>query len=163
MKHRIAIAALVWVLVPSVAWMLACRSRGEWSTTEISPLPGPRSRGFGIVKSTTRSSPTDRRRPMALGVSNSIANWRCGPCVGGSLPDWNGEPLRRVVLFLEEKTHESFVLDPVARHAGTIKPEMPVSGSNDKEPVATALKKLLAPIGMTYVVRDEAIVLTRTP
>ena len=25
-----------------------------------------------------------------------------------------------------------------------------------------ALKKLLAPLGMTYVVRDEAVVLTRT-
>ena len=67
------------------------------------------------------------------------------------------------MLVLEEKSHATFVLDPVARRAGTIKPEMTVSGSNDKEPLATALKILLAPVGMTYVVRDEAIVLTRTP
>jgi hypothetical protein len=38
-----------------------------------------------------------------------------------------------------------------------------VSGSNTDLPLAIALKKLLAPVGMTYVVRDEAVVLTRTP
>jgi hypothetical protein len=55
------------------------------------------------------------------------------------------------------------MLDPVARHAGAVKLETPVSGSNDKQPLATALKALLAPVGMTYVVRDEAVVLTTTP
>jgi hypothetical protein len=77
--------------------------------------------------------------------------------------DFHGEPLKKVVLVLDEKTHESFVLDPIAHHAGTIKPEITVSGSSDKEPLSFALKKLLAAVGLTYVVRDEAIVLTRTP
>jgi thiol-disulfide isomerase/thioredoxin len=77
--------------------------------------------------------------------------------------DFLGEPLKRIVAYLEEKTHESFVLDPVARRAGAVKPDMTASGSNDTESLATALKKLLAPLGMTYVVRDEAVVLTRTP
>ena len=76
--------------------------------------------------------------------------------------DFRGESLKKVMAFLQEKTHESFVLDPIGRHAGTIKREMTVSGSNDKQPLAIALKALLTPIGMTYVVRDEAVVLTRT-
>jgi hypothetical protein len=65
--------------------------------------------------------------------------------------------------FLHEKTDENFVLDPIARHAGTVKGEMTVSGSNDKQPLAIALKSLLEPLRMTYVVRDESVVFTRTP
>jgi len=77
--------------------------------------------------------------------------------------DFRGESLKKVVAYFGEKTQESFVLDPIARHAGSVRPEMTVTGSSDKEPLASALKKLLAPVGMTYVVRDEAVVLTRTP
>jgi thiol-disulfide isomerase/thioredoxin len=76
---------------------------------------------------------------------------------------FHGVPLKKVVAFLRENTHENFVLDPIARHSGTVKPEMTLSGSNDKEHLATALKALLAPLGITYVVRDETVVLTRTP
>ena len=77
--------------------------------------------------------------------------------------DFQAEPFKKVMAFLEEKTQESIVLDPIARYSGTVNPEMRVSGSNDKKPLASALKALLAPLGMTYVVRDEAVVLTQTP
>ena len=77
--------------------------------------------------------------------------------------DFHDVPLKKVMAFLQEKTHESLVLDPIARQAGQVKLEMTVSGSNDKEPLASALKGLLAPMGMTFVVRDEVVVLTRTP
>ena len=67
-----------------------------------------------------------------------------------------------MIAFLREKTEESFVLDPIARHAGLVKPEMTVSGSSKNVPLSSALKKLLAPLEMTFVVRDESVVLTRT-
>jgi hypothetical protein len=76
--------------------------------------------------------------------------------------DFRGESLQKVVAYFHERTDESFVLDPIARRAGTVKTEMTVTGSSKTEPLGTALKKLLAPLGMTYVVRDEAVVLTRT-
>jgi hypothetical protein len=73
---------------------------------------------------------------------------------------FKGEPWSRVIADLAAKTNESFVLDPVARRSGTIKPEMTVTGTAIDEPLAAALKRLLAPIGMTYVIRNETVVLT---
>jgi hypothetical protein len=67
------------------------------------------------------------------------------------------------VAALEAKTKESFVLDPVARQSGAIKPETTVTGSAENEPLATALMRLLAPLGMRDVIRDEAVVLTTAP
>ena len=54
-------------------------------------------------------------------------------------------------------------LDPIARRSGAIKPEMTATGSAVDEPLSSALTRLLAPLGMTYVVRDEAVVLTTAP
>jgi thiol-disulfide isomerase/thioredoxin len=77
--------------------------------------------------------------------------------------DFRGESLKQVVAALEAKTKESFVLDPVGRRSGAIKPETPVTGSAVDEPLSSALNRLLAPLGMTYVVRNEAVVLTTAP
>jgi thiol-disulfide isomerase/thioredoxin len=74
--------------------------------------------------------------------------------------DFRGEPLNRVVAALEGKTDESLVLDPVARRSGAIKPETMATGSAVDEPLSSALTHLLAPLGMTYVIRDEAVVFT---
>jgi thiol-disulfide isomerase/thioredoxin len=73
---------------------------------------------------------------------------------------FRGEPLNRVMADLAAKTNESFVLDPVARRSGAIKPEMTVTGTAVDEPLAAALKRLLAPLGMAYAVRNEAVLLT---
>jgi hypothetical protein len=73
---------------------------------------------------------------------------------------FRGEPLNRVIADLAAKTNESFVLDPAARQSGVIKPEVTVTGTAVDEPLAAALKRLLASIGMAYVVRNETVVLT---
>jgi len=77
--------------------------------------------------------------------------------------DFRGEPLNRVVATLEAKTGESFVLDPVARRSGAIKPETRATGSAVDEPLCSALRGLLAPLGMTHVVGNEAVILTTAP
>jgi hypothetical protein len=77
--------------------------------------------------------------------------------------DFRGESLARIMTVLERETRESFVLDPVARRSGALKREMIATGSSVDEPLSSALKRLLAPLGMKYVVRDEAIIFTTAP
>jgi hypothetical protein len=77
--------------------------------------------------------------------------------------DFHEEPLKKVIAFLEDKTSETFLLDPAARMAGAVGPGVPVTGRDNGEPLGPALEKLLAPRGMTYIVREEAVVLTRRP
>jgi thiol-disulfide isomerase/thioredoxin len=74
--------------------------------------------------------------------------------------EFRGESLANVVEVLETKTGESFVLDPVARRRGAIKADVTATGTAADEPLGAALARLLEPLGMTWVVRDEAIVLT---
>jgi thiol-disulfide isomerase/thioredoxin len=73
---------------------------------------------------------------------------------------FHGESLKQVIAALETKTDETFLLDPAARLAGAVNPDKTVTASAVDEPVSSALSRLLAPLGMTYVVRDEAVVLT---
>jgi thiol-disulfide isomerase/thioredoxin len=77
--------------------------------------------------------------------------------------DFRGESMKQVVADLEAKTNESFVLDPVARRRGAINVDTTLTGSAVDEPLSIALNRWLAPLGMTYVVRDEAVVLTTAP
>jgi thiol-disulfide isomerase/thioredoxin len=77
--------------------------------------------------------------------------------------DFRAESLKQVVAALAAKTNESFVLDPVARRRGAINPEATAAGSAVDEPLSSALKRLLLPLGMTHVIRDEAVVLTTAP
>jgi thiol-disulfide isomerase/thioredoxin len=119
----------------------------------------PEGEGLKVVRRTPSNDALARPTTQQTGANDQVAKALEKP-----VPfDFHGEPLKKVMAFLQEKTHESFVLDPIARHAGTVKREMTVSGSNDKQPLSIALKALLAPAGMTYVIRDEAVVLTRTP
>jgi type II secretory pathway component GspD/PulD (secretin) len=74
--------------------------------------------------------------------------------------DFQGESLKQVIAKLETATGESFVVDPACRKSGTIDPDIRVTGSAADEPLSSALTRLLAPLGLTYVVRNEAIVLT---
>jgi thiol-disulfide isomerase/thioredoxin len=77
--------------------------------------------------------------------------------------DFRGEPLSRVVVDLAARTGETFVLDPKGRRSGAINSDVLVTGKAVDEPLSGALTPLLTPIGMTYVVRDEAVVLTTMP
>ncbi len=133
-----------------------------WLNHSLSPFGLtyiPDGTGLKIVRRTVSNDvlarPSNRQKIENERVEKSLEN---------SVPfDFHDEPLKKVLAFLGEKTHESFVLDPIARHAGTVMPGMTVSGSNTNLPLSAALKKVLAPLGMTYVVRDESVVLTRTP
>ncbi len=60
-------------------------------------------------------------------------------------------------------TNETILLDPLARKVGAIGPSILASGSAADEPLGPALDRLLRPLGMAHVVRDEAIVLTTSP
>ena len=42
--------------------------------------------------------------------------------------DFHDELLNKVVEFLQTKTKESFVLDPIARHEGLLKPTTTITG-----------------------------------
>jgi hypothetical protein len=75
--------------------------------------------------------------------------------------EFHGESLKQFVSILEAKTDETFCLDAAARLAGTIRPEAKVNGSVVAEPLASALTRLLAPLGMSYVIRDECVILTK--
>jgi thiol-disulfide isomerase/thioredoxin len=76
---------------------------------------------------------------------------------------FRNERLGRVVEVLQEKTHETFVLDPTACRSGAIKPESTVAGSAVDESLSSALVRLLTPLGMRYQIRDEAVLITVEP
>jgi hypothetical protein len=76
--------------------------------------------------------------------------------------EFHGESLKQAIAVLETKSgDETFLLDPAARLAHVISPDMKLNGSVVDEPLASALTRLLAPLGLTYVVRDECMILTR--
>ncbi|HWB14365.1 MAG TPA: redoxin domain-containing protein [Pirellulales bacterium] len=74
--------------------------------------------------------------------------------------DFQDESLRQVIAKLEAETGHDFVLDPACRRSGTIDLDVRVTGSAVDEPLSSALTGLLAPAGLTFVVRNEVIVLT---
>jgi thiol-disulfide isomerase/thioredoxin len=74
--------------------------------------------------------------------------------------EFHGETLKQLIAVLETKTDENFVLDPTARRSGAINPSATVTGKVVDEPLSTVLSRLLGPIGLKYVIRDEAIVFT---
>jgi len=115
--------------------------------------------GLRIVRRTPDNGGLSRPSPRQEGDNAFVTEALKGEVTF----DFRGESLNRVVAALEAKTGESFVLDPVARRSGAMKPETTATGSAVDEPLSSALVRLLAPLGMTYVVRDEAVVLTIAP
>ena len=73
--------------------------------------------------------------------------------------DFNKEPLAKVAMFFEQQSTENVVLDPKGRMQGKIDPKTPVTGLGKDVPMGEALEKLVAPLGLRVVVRDEVIVL----
>jgi thiol-disulfide isomerase/thioredoxin len=73
--------------------------------------------------------------------------------------DFDKAPLEKVAAFFEQQSMENVVLDPKGRMQGKIDPKAPVTGSGKGEPMGKALEKLVAPLGLRVVVRDEVIVL----
>ena len=77
--------------------------------------------------------------------------------------DFQAQPLNHVVAALETLAGETILLDPIARKLGAIRPSTLATGSAAAEPLGPALDRLLGPLKLTHVVRDEAIVLTTSP
>jgi len=76
--------------------------------------------------------------------------------------EFHGESLKQAIAVLEAKSQdETFLLDPAARMASAISPSVQLNGSVKGEPLGSALTRLLAPLGLTYVVRDECVILTK--
>jgi thiol-disulfide isomerase/thioredoxin len=69
------------------------------------------------------------------------------------------QPLEKVAAFFEQQTNENVVLDPRGRMQGRINPATPVTGSGKDVPLGEALEKLLSPLGLRAVGREEVIVL----
>jgi hypothetical protein len=77
--------------------------------------------------------------------------------------DFDKTPLSKVAAFFEQQTTENVVLDPRGRLQGKIDPEVTLTGTGKDVPLGVALEKLLAPLGLHVVVRDEVIVLKLSP
>src|SRR5262249_6684897 len=74
--------------------------------------------------------------------------------------DFKGKSLAEVAEHFEAKTNENFVLDPAARRSGALDPNTRVTGSAKDVPLREGLSRLLEPVGLTFVVRDEVVVIT---
>lgn len=74
--------------------------------------------------------------------------------------DIKDKTLAELAKYFETKTNENFVLDPAARRSKTLDPERKVTGSAKDIPLRDGLKKLLDPMKLTFVVRDEVVVIT---
>ena len=77
--------------------------------------------------------------------------------------DFDKTPLEKVAAFFEQASGENVVLDPKGRMQGKIDPKTPVTGSGKDVPLGEALEKLVGPLGLRVVVRDEVIVLQAGP
>jgi len=75
--------------------------------------------------------------------------------------DFQDATLAEVAQYFENETEENFVLDPSCRKAGTIDPKATVTGSAKGVPLRRGLETLLGPLGITAVVRDEVVVLSK--
>jgi hypothetical protein len=77
--------------------------------------------------------------------------------------NFNNQSLAYVANYFTLRTREIFVLEPADRRAGLLNPNTLVSGSANGVPLRQALESLLAPVRASFVVRDEAVVLTFKP
>jgi len=73
--------------------------------------------------------------------------------------DFDKAPLSKVAAFFEQQSMENVVLDPRGRLHGKIDPDATITGTGKDVPLGEALEKLVAPLGLHVVVRDEVIVL----
>jgi thiol-disulfide isomerase/thioredoxin len=112
--------------------------------------------GLRIVRSTAENTAISRPSPRQQAENARVREFLKSKV---SL-DFKQEPLGGVGATLTAMTGESFVLDPVAWRSGAIDPKTTVAGSAREEAIGLALRRLLEPLGMTLVVRDEVVMFT---
>jgi len=134
----------------------------SWLNLSLAPLGltyVPGDRGLKVVRKTSDNDAL--ARPTA---AQEKANARVGAMLKKSVPfDFHKDPLKKVLAHLATETKETFLVDPSALKAGVPTLDTTVSGSDSGAPLEKALDSLLAPAGLTYVVREEAVVITRRP
>lgn len=109
----------------------------------------------GLVITTRRAGPATSPSPFQQQCARRIeeALDRKGTLT------FRDTPLEEVLEFLESQTDETFVLDPAARRAGQLRPKTPVSGSVRDVPLRQGLRQLLDPLGLTFAVQGEVVVI----
>jgi len=134
----------------------------SWLNLSLAPLGltyVPSERGLKIIR---KASDNDAlTRPSA---AQTKANARVAAALKTSVPfDFHEATLKKVLAHLAAKTKETFLVDPSALKAGVPTLATTVSGSDSGAPLEKALDSLFAPAGLTYVVREEAVLITRRP
>jgi thiol-disulfide isomerase/thioredoxin len=111
-----------------------------------------------IITRKSNSGPSAATRPSAFQA-------QCAARIERKLKEsrfayeFDKQPLSKVAAFFEQQSGENVVLDPKGRMQGKIDPAAPVTGSGKDVPFGEALEKLVSPLGVRVVVRDEVIVL----
>ena len=101
------------------------------------------------------SQPSNRQRGDNQEVHESLK---------ASIPfDFHDVPLDRAIAHFQAQSRESFVLDPAGRKTGLIRPVMTVTGKSGGRALEEELRTLLDPLGLTFVVRDEVVLITQGP
>jgi AhpC/TSA family len=99
------------------------------------------------------------RTPDLSGLQRDCAR-RIDKVLDGKVSfDFKDKPLEEVAQHFERLTNENFVLEPSARRAGLLDPKTTVTGSAKDLPLREGLRKLLEPVGIGFVVRDEVVAL----
>jgi len=108
--------------------------------------------------------PAKREKARELSESQKRCAARIEEALGQKVSfDFKDATLAQVAAHFEGKTQENFVLDPSGRRAGVIDPDATVTGSAKDVPLRQALEKLLKPLGLVPVVKDEVVVIARPP
>jgi hypothetical protein len=74
--------------------------------------------------------------------------------------DFQNQTLDDIAKHFEGQTRENFVLDPAARRKGALDPKASVTGAGKDLPLQEGLRKLLDPLGLKAVIREEVVVIT---
>ena len=134
----------------------------SWLNLSLAPLGLTYVAGDRGLKVVRKASGDDTlTRPSA---AQAKANARVAAALKTSVPfDFRKAPLKKVLAHLAARTKETFLVDPSDAKAGVPTLATTVSGNDSGASLEKALDALLAPAGLTYVVREEAVVITRRP
>ena len=134
----------------------------SWLNLSLAPLGltyVPGDRGLKVVRKV--SDDNTLSRPSA---AQAKATARVARALKSSVTfEFHKAPLKKVFAHLAARTKETFLVDPSALKAGVPTLATSVSGNDSGAPLEKALDALLAPAGLTFVVREEAVVITRRP
>jgi hypothetical protein len=74
--------------------------------------------------------------------------------------EFNGDTFSGIIDYLEKKTGQTILVDRPALEEANVTYDTPVTLRLPKVALRTVLKRMLADLNLTYVVKDEAILIT---